>query len=141
MIEVLVASTQQQREDAFAVRIAVFVDEQQIPAEEELDELDAVAVHCVGYEDGTPIAAGRLLLADSHAKIGRMAVLAPYRRAGIGAQVLEALEREGVARGVRHFKLSAQLHARSFYERCGYVALGDVYGEVDIPHIAMEKLM
>ena len=141
MIEVLIVSTPQQREDAFAVRIAVFVDEQQIPAEKELDEQDAVAVHCVGYDDGTPIAAGRLLLADGNAKIGRMAVLASYRRTGIGAQVLEALESEGVARGVRHFKLSAQLHARSFYERYGYVAVGDVYDEVGIPHIAMEKLL
>ena len=53
--------------------------------------------------------------------------------------VLEALEREGVARGIRRFKLNAQLTARAFYERHGYRAVGDVYDEVDIPHIAMEK--
>lgn len=141
MVEVIIASTPPQCEDAFAVRIAVFVEEQQIPPEDELDELDAVAVHCVGYDDGTPVAAGRLLLASGSAKVGRMAVLASYRRAGIGARVLEALEHEGVARGVRHFKLSAQLHARSFYERCGYTPVGDVYDEVGIPHIAMEKLL
>ena len=73
------------------------------------------------------------------AKIGRMAVLASHRGTGLGALVLDALEREGVARGVRHFKLSAQLSARGFYERCGYAALGDVYDEVGIPHIDMEK--
>ena len=53
--------------------------------------------------------------------------------------VLQALEREGAARGIRHFKLSAQLTARAFYERHGYTAIGDVYDEVDIPHVAMEK--
>jgi len=139
MTEIVIAATPRQREDAFAVRIAVFVDEQRIPRSEELDDADAVAVHCVGYADGAPVAAGRLLLEDGHAKIGRMAVLASHRGTGIGALVLEALEREGAARGIRHFKLSAQLQARGFYDRCGYTPVGDVYDEVGIPHVAMEK--
>jgi predicted GNAT family N-acyltransferase len=139
VIDVVIASTQQQRDDAFAVRIAVFVDEQQIPREEERDELDATAVHCVGYDDGASVAAGRLVLADDYAKIGRMAVLAPYRGRGVGALVLDALEHEGLARGVRSFRLSAQLRARGFYDRLGYAAVGDVYDEVGIAHIAMEK--
>lgn len=133
MTEVTIAATPRQREDAFAVRIAVFVEEQGISREDELDELDATAVHCVGYDDGKPVAAGRLIIADGYAKIGRMAVLAGNRGRGIGAQVLEALERAGVERGIRHFKLSAQLHAKGFYESRGYTAVGDVYGEVSIP--------
>jgi predicted GNAT family N-acyltransferase len=137
--EVVVAATPQQRQDAFAVRIAVFVEEQGISREDELDEADATAVHCVGYDDGTPVAAGRLIAENGYAKIGRMAVLADHRGRGIGAQVLEVLEQAGIERGIRHFKLSAQLHAKGFYERSGYTAVGDVYGEVSIPHIAMEK--
>jgi predicted GNAT family N-acyltransferase len=136
---IVIAATAQQRDDAFAVRIAVFVGEQGIPRSEELDDFDVSATHCVGYVDETPVAAGRLLLFDDYAKIGRMAVLAAHRGTGLGARVLDALEREGIARGVRHFKLSAQLSARSFYERCGYTPHGDVYDEVGIPHIAMEK--
>ena len=132
-------ATGQQVEDAFAVRVAVFVDEQGIPRSEELDELDATAVHCVAYADGAPIGAGRLLPSDGFAKIGRMAVLKEHRGSGVGGIVLEALEREGVARGIRRFKLSAQLPARGFYERHGYTAVGEVYDEVGIPHIAMEK--
>ncbi len=139
MSEILVATTPGQREDAFAVRIAVFVDEQRIPRSEELDDADATAVHCVGYMDGAPVAAGRLLVEDGYAKIGRMAVLSPHRGTGLGALVLQALEREGASRGIRHFKLSAQLYARGFYDRCGYTPVGDVYDEVGIPHIAMEK--
>jgi predicted GNAT family N-acyltransferase len=136
---IVIAATPQQREDAFAVRIAVFVDEQRIPRSEELDDADAVAVHCVGYIGGAPVAAGRLLIEDGYAKIGRMAVLQSHRGAGIGALVLQALEREGAARGIRHFKLSAQLRARGFYDRSGYTPVGEVYDEVGIPHIAMEK--
>lgn len=117
----------------------MFVEEQGIPREEELDELDATAVHCVAYDGETPVAAGRLLAGDGYAKIGRMAVLPAYRGCGIGAELLEALERQGLARGIREFRLSAQLPARGFYQSCGYAAVGDVYDEVGIPHIAMEK--
>ncbi len=85
---VTIASTPQQRDDAFAVRIAVFVEEQRIPREEELDALDAGAVHCVGYEDGVPVAAGGVVLGSGYGKIGRMAVLATHRRQGLGASVL-----------------------------------------------------
>lgn len=140
MAEITIVRTRQQREDAVSVRVAVFVDEQGIPREEEIDEFDDVAVHCVGYgDDGAPVAAGRLVLVDGYGKIGRMAVLKQHRGRGLGARVLDALEREGAARGVRLFKLSAQLSARVFYDRAGYEAIGSVYDEVGIPHIAMEK--
>ena len=141
MIDVRIASTERERADAFAVRIAVFVDEQGIARSEELDDLDATAIHCVAYAAGVPVGAGRLVLADGYGKIGRMAVLAPRRRGGLGAAVLDALEREAAANGIRTLRLSAQLHARPFYERCGYTVVGDVYDEVGIPHVAMEKTM
>jgi predicted GNAT family N-acyltransferase len=137
--EIVIASSLEEREDALAVRIAVFVEEQGISREDEIDEYDGVAVHCVGYDAGTPVAAGRLVLTDGYGKIGRMAVLKQHRGRGLGAQVLAALEHEGVSLGVQLFRLSAQLTARGFYDRAGYTAAGDVYDEVGIPHIAMEK--
>ena len=140
-IEIRLVSTPGEREDAFRVRIAVFVDEQRIPREEELDELDGSAVHCVAYDGGEPVGAGRLVIADGYGKIGRMAVLRDRRGSGIGARVLAALEQEGTRRGLRCFRLSAQLSARGFYDREGYAPAGDVYDEVGIPHIGMEKLL
>lgn len=134
-----IATTPQQRDDAFAVRIAVFVEEQGIARSDELDDFDASATHCVSYVGGAPVGAGRMLLFEGYAKIGRMAVLRTHRGVGVGALVLGALEREAVAHGIRHIKLSAQLHARGFYERCGYTAQGGVYDDVGIPHIDMEK--
>ncbi len=141
MIEIRIVETAAEREDAFSVRIAVFVGEQGISRADELDELDATAIHCVAYDDERPVGAGRLVFGDGYGKIGRMAVLSSQRRRGVGGLVLAALEREGIARGVRVFRLSAQLHARAFYDRCGYAAVGDVYDEVGIPHIAMEKVI
>ncbi len=137
--QIVIAATPQQRNDAFAVRIAVFVEEQGIARSDELDDFDASATHCVAYVGATPAAAGRLLLFEDYAKIGRMAVLASHRGTGLGALVLDALEREAAAHGIRHIKLSAQLHARGFYERCGYTAHGDMYDDVGIPHVDMKK--
>lgn len=140
-VRVIIATTPRERDDAFAVRIAVFVGEQQIPREEELDELDAEAIHAVAYHDGTAVGAGRVVISDGFAKIGRMAVLAQYRGQRIGGRILEALEKAAADRGASGFTLSAQLRARRFYERAGYKATGGMYDEVGIPHIAMEKRM
>lgn len=129
----------QERPDALRVRLAVFVEEQGIPVEEEIDDLDDVAVHCALYAGGEPVATGRMTIDGTLAKIGRMAVLAPHRGRGYGALVLAELEREGVARGLRAFKLSAQEHAIGFYERAGYTAYGDFYDDVGIPHRDMKK--
>jgi predicted GNAT family N-acyltransferase len=137
----VIASTPAQREDAFSVRIAVFVGEQGISRDDELDEHEGAAIHCVAYEGGAPVGAGRVVLIEGYAKIGRMAVLRDHRRNGIGADVLRALEREAAARGAGMARLSAQVSARGFYERNGYAATGDVYDEVGIPHIAMEKAL
>jgi predicted GNAT family N-acyltransferase len=132
------AGDERVRADATRVRIAVFVDEQGIAREDEIDEYDDIAVHCAGYLDGEPVAAGRLVVTDGAGKIGRMAVLKAHRGRGYGALVLHALERAGEAQ-VSEFRLSAQLTARAFYERAGYEPVGDVYDEVGIPHIAMVR--
>lgn len=141
---VVIATTPQERADAFAVRLAVFVGEQQIAVEEEIDEHDDTdAVHCIGYADGTPVAAGRLVpMRDGggdYGKIGRMCVLASHRGSGVGAAVLETLERYGASQGVTLFRLGAQLTAQGFYERAGYTAFGDIFDDAGIPHIMMEK--
>lgn len=132
------------REDAYAVRIPVFVTEQQIAREEEVDEHDDTdAVHCVGYEAGVPVAAGRLVPmtggTPNWAKIGRMAVLPEHRGKGYGMAVLAALELAGAERGIHDMRLSAQMTARGFYDRAGYEPFGDIYDEVGIPHIEMRK--
>jgi len=137
---IVIVSTAGEREDAVSVRIAVFVVEQGIPREEEIDEHDDSAIHCVGYVAGVAVAAGRLVISDEgYGKVGRMAVLAAHRSRGLGRLVLDGIELEAARRGIALLKLSAQLRARSFYERAGYDAVGDVYDEVGIAHIAMEK--
>lgn len=120
--------------DAGAVRTAVFVREQGIPAQLEWDADDAHCLHCVAYLGDRPVATGRLL-PDGH--IGRMAVLAAQRGGGVGARVLRTLIDEAVRRGHPEVVLSAQAQVTGFYARHGFVAVGEPYDEVGIRHQRM----
>lgn len=98
------------RDDASSVRYDVFVVEQNVPPEVEMDDDDAVSVHAVAYAaDGTPLGTGRLL-PDGH--IGRMAVHKRARGLGVGGQLLDALIGQGHGDGHRMLVLHAQTHAK-----------------------------
>ena len=119
------------------IRFAIFVGEQNVPPGIELDDLDASCVHAVAYDvDGKAIGTGRLL-PDGH--IGRMAVVAEWRRRGVGAELLSALIEEARKRGHAKVLLAAQLQAAEFYRNQGFVAEGKVYEEAGILHQHMSK--
>ncbi len=122
--------------DAKAIRTEVFVEEQGVPAELEMDSMDALCLHAVAYEaDGTPIGTGRLL-PDGH--IGRMAVRKAARGTGVGSALLLALMEQARQRGDQLVALSSQSHAAPFYERHGFAVEGDEFFEAGIAHINMQ---
>ena len=122
------------RPHASPIRFEVFVNEQRVPAEMELDDMDAHCVHAVAFRESIPVGTGRLL-PDGH--IGRMAVLKRYRRQGVGAAMLKRLIQAAHDRGDREVALSAQVHAVPFYRAHGFVEEGGVYEEAGIAHQAM----
>lgn len=71
--------------------------------------------------------------------IGRVAVMKPYRKQGLGAEVVRELEQAAKAYGAKLFSLSAQLRAQGFYEAIGYRAYGETYLDEYCPHVAMTK--
>ena len=145
-IVVKVVETPAELEGAFAVRMRVFVGEQGISADAELDEADTAAdtVHAVAVTvNGTVIATGRLL-PDVDGKgphIGRMAVERDWRRDGIGGRVLQYLEEQGRALGFRQITLHAQEYVKSFYAGHGYREVGEMFLEEGIPHREMVKAL
>ena len=127
-------SWEEARALASPIRFEVFVREQRVPAEIELDAMDAHCLHAVGFIDEKAVATGRLL-PDGH--IGRMAVLKAWRGRGIGSAILERLIAAARERGDRSIALSAQVHAVEFYRAHGFQAEGEVYEEAGIAHQAM----
>jgi YbgC/YbaW family acyl-CoA thioester hydrolase len=126
---------------ATKIRAAVFVEEQGVPAEMELDDADVDAIHALAVNRlGQPVATGRLLqAAPGVAKIGRMAVNRVLRGAGLGASVLQALITAAIQRGDREVRLNAQRSAEGFYRRLGFVPHGEPFDEAGIAHIEMFK--
>jgi len=130
--------------EALAVRFAVFVDEQHVPPEIEIDEHDELddreTVHAIVRRGEKAIAAGRFYRRDAEtAQIGRMAVLREARRSGTGRALLDGLLDEACRRGYRRARLSAQTHAVAFYEKAGFDAFGGVYDDAGIPRRDMER--
>ena len=118
------------------VRDEVFINEQSVPESIEVDGLDPDAIHAIVFDNETVVGTGRML-PDGH--IGRMAVTAQYRGNGIGKLMLEALVGEAVKLNISEVWLSSQCHAKGFYEKMGFVAIGDIYKEAQIDHVKMKR--
>lgn len=125
--------------DLRTVRETVFVQEQRVPLELEWDALDPRCVHVLARDAaGHPIGTGRLT--PEH-KIGRMAVLAPWRGRGVGDALLVALLSAARDRGWREVSLHAQVPAQDFYARHGFLPLGERFQEAGIDHQAMRLVV
>ena len=125
-------------EDICAIRYEVFVDEQKVPDELEIDGFDGEAKHALAYVDDLPIGTGRILN-DGH--IGRVAVLKKYRGLGIGKLIMKELIKCAQTKNLEKIWLSSQWHAHSFYLDLGFVCVGEIYKEAGIDHIKMYRVL
>jgi predicted GNAT family N-acyltransferase len=119
------------------VRSIVFIDEQRVPRELEFDDRDASCRHVLVFDGDLPVGTGRIDL-DYDGKIGRLAVVASHRRAGVGRAIMQRLHE--IAREQHQSRLwcHAQVTAVAFYERLGYVPSGPTFVEAGIEHLLME---
>lgn len=138
MLRIELMPWEKARAHAAPIRFTVFVEEQGVPPDIELDEQDAHSIHAIVFEGKQAVATGRLL-PDGH--IGRMAVLKPWRGRGIGSALLESLIGAARRRGERKIVLSAQVHAVEFYRRHGFQPEGEVYEEAGIAHQEMTRVL
>jgi predicted GNAT family N-acyltransferase len=125
---------------ALHVRDVVFIQEQGVSHEGDVDGRDEEAIQLVATdEDGRVIGTCRVLIEDDHAKFGRLAVLPEHRGHGLGARLLAEAEREVRAAGATRMQLDAQTDALTLYERAGYAAYGDVFLDEGIDHLRMRR--
>jgi predicted GNAT family N-acyltransferase len=118
------------------IREAVFIAEQAVPPELEWDADDATAVHFLALEGEYPMGTARLL-PDGH--IGRVAVLKDWRGLKVGDKLIRAVIAEAEERGLKQQMLSAQVHARAFYERFGFEVVSGEFLDAGIPHVDMVR--
>lgn len=129
-------------QDALAVRETVFVEEQGVPADIEVDDHEEEATHFVAYDGDEPVGAARLRGLDERTgKVERVAVLAACRDRGVGTALMERLEAVASQRGLETLTMHSQISAEPFYERFGYERVGEEFEEAGIPHVEMHKAL
>jgi predicted GNAT family N-acyltransferase len=126
-----------QMRQAWMIRRLVFIDEQHVPEEIELDADDAIAFHALALDGTVPVGCGRLVAHDGAAKIGRMAVLRERRGQGVGRSILNFLIDRARELGFSRAVLHAQLAAEGFYLKNGFLPEGEVFAEAGILHRRM----
>ena len=120
------------------VRNEVFIDEQKVPENIEIDGLDSNAIHALAFDGDKVVGTGRML-PDGH--IGRIAVKKQYRGRGIGKNIMKKLIDAAKDSHLSEVWLSSQYHARNFYQKLGFIETGDVYQEAGIDHIKMRRII
>jgi predicted GNAT family N-acyltransferase len=109
---VKIAENNQELENAYMIRRKVFVQEQNVPLEEEIDEYEKESTHFVLYdEQHQPIGAGRFRVIDNIGKVQRICVLSSGRKNGAGAMIMNAIEEYAIQQEVPQLKLDSQVHA------------------------------
>lgn len=131
------AITTEELDACYAIRMEVFVTEQQVPLEEEIDAYDPIARHFLLDIDGAPAGTARLVeYREGTGKIGRVAVRKEYRGRGGGSALMRQLMDEGFG-AYDTLILDAQVPVIAFYERLGFAAEGSVFLDAGIPHRRM----
>jgi len=121
-----------------SVRRVVFVEEQAVPIELEIDGRDDHCLHAIALAGDRPVGTGRIDL-ESGGKVGRVAVLSEYRGRGIGTKLMDNLVRVAKGHGLPSIWFHAQESAIPFYERLGYSVEGEPFMEAGIRHRTMRK--
>jgi len=122
-------------EDLMAVRRVVFIEEQKVPEEIEIDEDDPLCFHILATDrTGAPIGTARL---SNSGQIGRMAVLAEHRGRAVATEMLDRLIELCRDKGVTEIRVHAQMQAVEFYRKAGFQPTGEQFDEANIPHITM----
>ncbi|MCP4346141.1 MAG: GNAT family N-acetyltransferase [Desulfobacterales bacterium] len=135
-VSIITASWDEYKDDLFSIRQIVFIEEQNVPEEEEIDEFDPISVHVLAKTGDQYIGTGRVL-PDGH--IGRIAVLKDYRGRNIGSEIMLKLIGIAETMDIEQIELSAQVQAMEFYKKLGFHEIGHVYMEAGIEHIRMVK--
>lgn len=135
------ASSPADLDAGYKLRRDVFETEQNIPRPLDRDAFDYSADHVVAFDEkGRCVGTGRVVRVDARtAQIGRMAVAKDQRKGGIGAMVLEALERMASMRGISELTVNSQLPAEAFYRNRGFVRASEVFLDQGVPHVVMRK--
>lgn len=135
-LDIRMVKTKKELDQAIAIRKQVFVKEQNVPIDIEIDGLDDEAEHVIAYVGGEPIGCARIRF-NTYAKLERIAIVEKYRGRGFGIQLTDFLIEYCKQKNVVEIRLHAQMYTADFYKKLGFLERGKTFFEADIEHIEM----
>ncbi|CAG9610670.1 GNAT family N-acetyltransferase [Pseudoneobacillus rhizosphaerae] len=136
-----VVATEEELNDAFSIRKEVFVHEQNVPEELEIDEFEDDSIHFALYQNNRPVGAGRFRELDGFGKVERICVAQNVRGTGAGKVIMHGIEEHAKGKQISTLKLNAQTSAIPFYEKLGYEIISEEFMDAGIPHKTMKKTL
>lgn len=122
------------------IRFNVFVKEQNVPESLEMDDRDPFCIHLLAFDSGKAIGTCRIDI-EKQGKVGRLAVLASYRRHGVGKMLMQAIHKIAIQNNLDKVWCHAQVAVIPFYEKLGYQKLGEHFYEANIEHVKMGYIL
>lgn len=139
MFEVKVVSNDFEMEQVLSIRKTVFVEEQLVSIDIEIDEFENTATHFLLLKNKKPIGASRTREVDGYIKMERVCILQNERKEGAGAFLMKFMHDYCKEKGYIKSKLNSQKHAEPFYKKLGYETVSDEFLDAGIPHVTMIK--
>lgn len=121
------------------IRYEVFVIEQAVDEAEEYDEFESSSRHFLAFVNGKPAGTARWRKTSNGFKLERFAVLADFRKLGVGKALVERVLEDvfPVYSSSSFIYLHAQVQAIPFYEKLGFETYGEEFTEAEIRHKSM----
>jgi len=141
-MQIIQPATPEEYRQYYDLRWRVLCAPWQQPRGIERDPSDATSIHLMAIdESGTALGAGRLHFnSATEAQIRYMAIETAHQRRGVGARLLQALERQAGQSGAIEVVLNARDTALEFYRKHGYRSEGPGHLLFDcIAHVKMRK--
>ena len=135
-LKIQIVGNQKEFDDVISIRKKVFIEEQNVPIDIEIDGLDDEAEHAIAYLDGEPIGCARIRF-NTYAKLERIAAMKDHRGKGFGRKITEFLIDYCKQKNVDEIRLHAQMYTADFYKKLGFLERGKTFFEADIKHIEM----
>ena len=124
------------------IRKTVFIDEQKVPLNEELDDKDYTAEHfLISNNNNEYVGTARYYIEDNKAIIGRVAILKEHRKKGYASYLIKEMMKDIKSQNISIIHIGAQKQALSFYETLGFKVCGELYLDANIEHYPMEVLL
>lgn len=130
-------NTQSEKNECISIRKSVFIEEQNIPEKIELDDSLIKSTNFLAIYDGNFIGTARYRITNLGIKLERFAVLKDYRGVGAGKKLVKFIIESIKSKSTIY--LHAQEPVINFYTKLGFIPVGDMFYEADIPHKKLIK--